>query len=246
MLSKNEIKYIRSLQVKKHRETEGKFIAEGAKWIEELLHTQPGWIENIYATDKWVKPAGKQPIAEAALRIEAYEMEKISALTHPGAVLALVRIPDTPQIAFDENSWNLVLDGIQDPGNFGSIVRIADWFGLKTLWCSKDCVDAYNTKVVQATMGSLCRINVIYTDLEKLPVQTPLPWYATAMHGKNVFGKMPEKGVLVIGNEGQGVRPELMAKATEKLTIPRIGKAESLNAAVATGILLSHLIPEKS
>lgn len=243
MLSKNEIKYIRSLQVKKHREEHQKFIGEGNKWVEDLLATQPEWLEKLYVTDRWKTPEGPSIPVEKIMRIEGYEMEKISALAQPAPALAVMKIPEPAQLSLDLTGWNLLLDGIQDPGNFGSILRIADWFGLKQIWCSNDCVDAYNPKVVQATMGSLCRVQVMYSDLEKLLQQTSLPCYATAMHGKSIYETMPEKGILIIGSEGQGVRPELMMRATEKLTIPRIGKAESLNAAVATGILLSHLIP---
>jgi len=242
MLSKNEIKYIRSLQVKKHRDTEGKFIAEGHKWVEELLKSNSEWVERVYATPQWEQPADKQIASNMVQPIESFEMEKITALSNPTTVLAVVRIPNNKPAIADTNKWNLLLDGIQDPGNLGSIIRIADWFGMQAIWCSEDCADAYNPKVVQATMGSLCRVQVNYTHLVSIIETTDLPAYATAMEGKNIMSMMPSAGLLIIGSEGKGVRPELIDKATQKITIPRIGEAESLNVAVATGIIVSRLV----
>ncbi len=242
MLSKNEIKYIRSLQVKKHRGTEGKFIAEGHKWVEELMKSNPDWVERVYVTPQWEQLADKQIASNMVQHIEPFEMEKITALSNPTTVLAVVRIPKYKPDIPDKNKWNLLLDGIQDPGNLGSIIRIADWFGMQAIWCSEDCADAYNPKVVQATMGSLCRVQVNYTHLVSIIETTDLPAYVTAMEGKNIMSMMPSSGLLIIGSEGKGVRPELMDKATQKITIPRIGEAESLNVAVATGIIVSRLV----
>jgi TrmH family RNA methyltransferase len=160
MLTKNEIKYIRLLQDKKHRDQEQRFVVEGTKWMEELLQWQPGWLENLYTTSSWMELHGKNIPSEKARIIQDFELEKISGLSHPAPVLAVCKKPAPSVQLFATGKWNLVLDGIQDPGNLGSIIRLADWFGQETVWCSTDCADAFNPKVVQATMGSLCRVHV--------------------------------------------------------------------------------------
>ena len=241
MLTRGEIKYIQSLQDKKHRDAERRFVAEGTKWIDELIKWQPGWIEKIYASETWAKEHNGHILSEKLEVVKDFEMEKISALSHPAPALALVKKPIYTHQAFDEDHWNLVLDGIQDPGNMGTIIRIADWFGLKAIWCSSDTVDAFNPKVVQSAMGSLCRVKVFYADLEDLLSVTDLPICITGMEGRNVFETKAHSGILVIGNEGKGVRPGVTSKASHTLSIPRIGHAESLNAAVATGIMIARL-----
>ncbi|MCU0387218.1 MAG: RNA methyltransferase [Chitinophagaceae bacterium] len=241
MLTKGEIKYIQSLQDKKHRDAAQRFVVEGAKWLEELIQWQPDWIEKILATKKWKEEHKRAADSFVVESIEDYEMEKISFLSQPSPVLAIARKPVHENPVFDHNRWNLVLDGIQDPGNLGTIIRIADWFGLPAIFCSSDTADAYNPKVVQATMGSLCRVKIIYGNLEKILSETDIPVFISAMQGNNIFDTNAQSGILVIGSEGKGVRPEVAAKASRKITIPRIGRAESLNAAVATGIMLARL-----
>jgi RNA methyltransferase, TrmH family len=174
-----------------------------------------------------------------------FEMEKISALSHPAPVVAVVHKPEKLAFPFSSHGWNLVLDGLQDPGNLGSIIRIADWFGLPAIWCSPDCADAFNPKVVQATMGSLCRVKVLYEDIEALLANAKLPVLVADMEG-TPFNEVHEKaGVLIIGSEGHGVREMVKKKVSGQITIPRIGGAESLNAAVAAGILVSRLTAPK-
>ena len=175
-------------------------------------------------------------------------MEKISGLAHPAQVIALVHKPKQAPSTFSPDHWNIVLDGIQDPGNLGSIIRIADWFGLPSIWCSPDCADAFNPKVVQSTMGSLCRVNVYYGKLEDLLRATTLPVMISGMEGTSLFEVKEKAGVLLIGSEGHGVRESIRIKATHRVTIPKIGHAESLNAAVATGIMIANLTaaPAKS
>ena len=245
MLTKSEIKHIRGLQDKKHRDESGLFVAEGAKWIEELLQWQPGWIEKIIADEEWISQMEGNLPGDQLCAVKSYEMEKISSLSSPASVIALVKRPIYDLPAFDPDRWNLVLDGIQDPGNLGSIIRIADWFGLTDIWCSKDTADAFGPKVVQATMGSLCRVRVHYCKLSDLLSSTPIPVYLTSMEGHNVFDTKAHCGILVIGSEGKGVRPEVAEKGSHTLSIPRIGHAESLNAAVAAGIIIARLTSPK-
>ncbi len=241
MLTKNEIKYIRLLQDKKHRDEEQRFVAEGTKWTEELVRWQPGWLETLYTTEDWMKEHGKSIPAGKAKIIPGFDLEKISGLSHPAPVVAVCKKPARSVQPFASGAWNLALDGIQDPGNLGSIIRLADWFGLGAVWCSLDCADAFNPKVVQATMGSLCRVNVLYGNLEEWLSEASLPVFVTGMEGRNVFEMKTHEGILVIGSEGKGVRPVVSEKATHTLTIPRIGHAESLNAAVAAGIMVANL-----
>ncbi len=245
MLTKSEIKHIQSLQDKKHRDAAGRFIAEGTKWMEELIAWQPGWIEKVYALPSWAREHGHRLKAGQVQPAQDFELKKISALATPGPVVAVVRKPIYELRPFHEDQWNLVLDGIQDPGNLGSIIRIADWFGLTAIWCSSDTVEAFNPKVVQSSMGSLCRVQIYYTSLESMLASTSMPICVTDMAGSNIFETRAHKGVVVIGSEGKGVRPEIAALASHILAIPRIGHAESLNAAVATGIIVAKLTSAK-
>jgi TrmH family RNA methyltransferase len=241
MLTKNEIKYIRLLQDKKHRDIENRFVVEGTKWLQDLLQWQPELLETLYTTESWISAHGSGIEKQKVRIIADFDLEKISALAHPAPVIAVVRKPEKEKLPFSQHQWNIVLDGIQDPGNLGSIIRIADWFGLPAIWCSTDCADAFNPKVVQATMGSLCRVLVQYIDLENWLTGTNLPVYMSGMEGKSLFDIHEKTGILVIGSEGKGVRKEIAAKATHFITIPRLGHAESLNAAVATGIMVAKL-----
>ncbi|HTN36092.1 MAG TPA: RNA methyltransferase [Arachidicoccus sp.] len=244
MISKNELKYIQSLYHKKARDKENAFIVEGPKMVEELLHSTftvkkiwsvPGlWLENHPDLDT-------EPITDA-------ELHKASHLNTPNQVIAVVRPNPLPvELPNVRQKLVLMLDGIQDPGNFGTLIRIADWFGVDFIVASKDCADCYNPKVVQSTMGSIFRIPVYYTDLpEYLANQTvPVPIYGALLNGKplgEALNQAPfQSGVLIIGNESKGIRAALLPLITTAIRIPAFGKAESLNAAVAAGILLSHL-----
>jgi TrmH family RNA methyltransferase len=248
MLSKNEINYIRLLKDKKQRDAENSYVVEGIRALKEYLFACPNQIHKIYATPEGKFDASLIPKIIPLTQVTEMEMEKISFLKQPTPFLAVVKKSVLPPHKIHTGGWNLCLDTIQDPGNLGTIIRIADWFGLSQIWCSEDCADAYNPKVVQSAMGSLARVSVAYTSLQKLLSGTPMPVYAAAMSGENVFEINVKYGTLIIGNEGNGIRDEIMKLASHKVTIPRIGGAESLNAAVATGILLSHLTspPAKS
>lgn len=239
MLSKAQIKHIQSLQRNKFRAQYQQYLAEGAKIIPELIRGGAN-IAYLYALPAWI--AQNAPLLRQypinAESITEDELAKISALATPNQVLAVISIPESPTTTTLEGI-NLALDGIRDPGNLGTIVRTADWFGVKRVYCSLDCVDLYNPKTVQATMGSIGRVEVIYTELEKLFEANPhIPVFAADMVGENLYNKqLPAEGILLIGSESHGVSPTLLGYA-DAITIPRYGSAESLNAALAAGIVL--------
>lgn len=245
MLKKSKIKYIQSLSQKKLREEEGLFIAEGPKIVEEILHAPNVETVEIFATGEWIRQNRHwtERLAQKVFEITEDELIRISALQTPNQVLGLFRHPVFPPVETG-NRVSLMLDGIQDPGNLGTIVRCADWFGVQQVICSTDCVDVFNSKVVQSTMGSICRVQVIYRDLIKFIRDQPsLDVYAATLNGGDVSRLSPiEQGIILIGNESRGIRAELLETVNHQITIPRKGNAESLNAAVATGIILSHLV----
>ncbi len=238
MLSKNEIKDIQSLSHKKFRKALKLFVAEGPKIVSELMHLVPEQIEQIYAIDEWAPSLAG--FDKKIIRITPEELERITTLKTPNQVLALVRFFDEKEPVGEE--FTIYLDTIQDPGNLGTIIRTADWFGIKQVVCNEGCADVYNTKVVQSTMASIARVSVYYDDGSWLKKQEG-PVYAAALDGRSIYDyEKKMKGVLVIGNESKGISEEVMAYCTEKITIPAKGGAESLNAAVAAGIILSHLV----
>jgi len=241
MLSKKEIKYIQSLALKKHRDDTGLFVAEGPKIVHELAQHFPAYIQMLYAVKEWVKENAGLIDASKIREVSEDELERLSQLHTPNKVIVVLKKfhVDKPV----RPSFLLYLDEIQDPGNFGTIIRIADWFGVHHVVCSHGCADLYNPKVVQSTMASIARVQVHYDEDEQWLLKQQLPVYAATLNGKPVYGHAKIKeGILLIGNESKGLRKELVEKATEELTIPRLGSAESLNAAVATGIILSHLL----
>ena len=176
--------------------------------------------------------------------ISVTDLEKISSLKTPQQVIALIKIPDWPVLDHIKlsNKFSLVLDGVQDPGNLGTIIRIADWFGIKNIICSDDTVDAYNPKVVQASMGSLARVDIHYVDLSDVLPKIKLPLFGALLDGENIYGTdFGNEGLILMGNEGNGLRPEIQKLVTKAITIPRIGQAESLNVAVATALFCSEV-----
>ncbi|HNF29004.1 MAG TPA: RNA methyltransferase [Chitinophagaceae bacterium] len=236
MLSKNDIKYIQSLCHKKQRGIEKLFIAEGPKILEELLNSSFE-IEKIYATKDYLSKL--DTYNNNIIEISEIEMNKVSQLSTPSTVIALVK--QKPDYYSNlTNKLNLVLDGIQDPGNLGTIIRIADWYGVENIFCTNDTVDWYNNKVIQSTMGSFVRVNIWYGNVEEILTNHKLPVYGAVLNGNNLFENTDAKeGFLIIGNEGKGIRTNLLPVINYPVTIPKKGGAESLNAAVATGILLS-------
>lgn len=243
MLVKSQVKYIQSLSQKKSRDEEGVFIAEGPKIINELLSTPNIEVQQLYAVKDWISQhPGMQ--AGSVIEVNEQELERISFLQTPNQVLGIFRKPVFPKITSYREQLSLMLDAIQDPGNMGTIIRCADWFGIKTVICSRESADVFSPKVVQSTMGSITRVQVIYEDLPAFMEQHPgLPAYAATLHGTNLYDLQPvSDGILVIGNESKGIREELLKLCRHRITIPRKGQAESLNAAVATGIILSHIV----
>ncbi len=238
MLSKNEIKHIQSLYHKKQRDEKGLFLVEGKKMAQELLNSN-FLIHKIYATTVWLQQNDAQkPITTI---VTDDELKKISQLTTPNEVLMIVEAikASTPKI-FNQQ-LTLVVDDLQDPGNFGSIIRIADWFNIPQIICSNNTVDVYNFKVLQATMGSFLRVHIAYTNLEDYLSKTNQPIYGALLKGNNIFEtQLIKDGYLIIGNEGKGISNSLQQLITNPITIPKFGSAESLNAAIATGIIVSH------
>ncbi len=237
MVSKNQIKLITSLQQKKYRKQHELFFAEGIKVIQELLNSN----FELYHLFSVEAIFDGLPQNKVTLISEA-ELKKISALTTPNTCLALFRIPEEKPIV--ESGLILALDDIRDPGNLGTILRLSDWFGISHVVCSNETVDIYNPKVVQATMGSITRVNVVYTDLEAFLDKAELPVFGTFMDGANIYDqKLPENGIIVMGNEANGISASIEKRTTERISIPRFGNlqlTESLNVATATAIILSE------
>ena len=237
MLSKNQIKLITSLQQKKQRFTNQLFFAEGIKVIQELVESNFELV-HLYTTQNDFEEVSQ----DKKTLISENELKKISALATQNSCLAVFRIPIEKKII--ESGLILALDCIRDPGNLGTILRLCDWFGIDQIVCSKDAVDIYNPKVVQATMGSIARVNVNYIDLENFIGQTQLPVFGTFMQGSTIYKTdLPQEGIIVMGNEANGISSELEKLIKNRLTIPRFGslqKTESLNVATATAIVLSE------
>jgi TrmH family RNA methyltransferase len=237
MVTKSELKYIQSLSDKKVRLETGCFIAEGVKLVGEMIAA--GYpLKAVYALDSWESP----DISLEVTRIEAFELEKMSMLQTPNQVLAVAMMPHKKEVLNLEGPLTIVLDGIQDPGNMGTIIRTADWFGITQIVASEDTVDVYNPKVIGATMGSFMRVSVTYKNLAEWIPTVKLPVYGALLEGENVFTiKTPQKGLLVIGSEGKGIRENILEFITHPVTIPKIGDAESLNAGIAAGIIVAQL-----
>ena len=245
MLSKTHSKYIQSLHHKKFRDADNVFIAEGNKTVPELLAAGNFECKEIMATAEWLQQNSlflQKSYHGVVHELLPHELEKVSAMATAGEVMGVFKKKPFEKINV-KGKISLVLDTIQDPGNLGTIIRIADWFGIKNIICSDGCADMYNPKVVQSTMGSLGRMNIVYTDIVNwLKENKNIKAYSAALNGKPVQQyKGLKEGLIVIGNESKGISNEVMELCAEKITIPKLGQAESLNAAVATGIILSHL-----
>ena len=236
-MNNNELKYIQSFAHKKHWDQESVFIVEGPKLVKELLESD--WtIEKIYASSEWLNTQG--PLGVPTEQVDEIILERISQFKTANQVLALVKkkVVNAP-LNFDKE-LTLVLDGIQDPGNFGAIIRTADWFGVKQILVSEDNAGLYNPKVIQSTMGSFLRVQVAQYNIEAVLSTSKLPIYGAVLSGAPLSRtKMQAPCFLVIGNESKGIRQNLQPFITHPVTITSFGAAESLNAAVATGILLS-------
>lgn len=234
MLSKNQIKFVHSLELKKNRKREQLFVAEGPKVVGDLLRAgfRP---HSIFSTNS--RQNGQFVTEE--------ELQRISFLQHPQEVLAVFEIPDSELLPVNPNGLSLALDGIQDPGNLGTIIRIADWFGIDAIYCSQETADVYNPKVVQATMGSIAHVPITYCNLVELLSKVECPIYGTLLDGEDVYQKELQKnGIIVMGNEGNGISQEVRSMITHRLLIPNFSNsketAESLNVAIATAITCSE------
>ena len=237
MVSKNQIKLITGLQQKKYRNEHQLFLAEGVKVIQELLQSNIV-LDHLFETESIFETV---PAAQKTLIKEA-DMKRMSALNTPSSCLAVFHIPAPKPIDF--KGLIVALDDIRDPGNLGTIIRLCDWFGVTQLLCSKETVDLYNPKVIQATMGSVSRVQVNYVDLATFISETTLPVFGTFMDGKNIYKEsLPSEGILIFGNEANGISPALEQKIKNRIAIPRFGnlqQTESLNVATATAIFLSE------
>ena len=242
MLSKNQIKYVRQLEQKKFRRREGCFVAEGPKVVGDLLAS--GFhCRQLFATAEWdSRGADFQEVT-------ADELQRLSFLQHPQQVVGVFELPPashpsplTSHLSPLTSHLALALDGVQDPGNLGTIIRVADWFGIGTIYCSEDTADAWNPKVVQATMGSIARVEMVYTDLEALLQQTRVPVYGTLLDGENIYTQpLTAEGIIVMGNEGNGISQPIRRLIGHKLLIPAFHQGpESLNVAIATAIVCSE------
>ena len=248
MISKAKLKLIHSLENKKGRRENGLFVAEGPKVVGDLLSRFP--VKLVVAVDEWIKNNSDLLRDAEIVEVSDEELRKASLLQHPQEVLALFELPcDTadalgilPLLSSDE-VLSLALDGVQDPGNLGTIIRVADWFGIENIFCSTNTADAYSPKVIQATMGSIARVHLYYTDLEQLlqSLPTDYPVYGTLLDGEDIYSqKLTRGGLIVMGNEGKGISPAIRPLINHRLLIPNYPKgrptADSLNVAIATAI----------
>ncbi len=251
MISKNQIKFIKQLEMKKYRQREGLFVAEGPKVVGDLLAAGYEPVM-LFATDEW-KPA--TALHTSSVNVTPDELRKLSFLQHPQQVLAVFPIAaplNPPKGGMNDTYLGglrgatdglvLALDGVQDPGNLGTIIRIADWFGIDDIVCSHDTADCWSPKVVQATMGSIARVNICYTDLREYLASSPLPICGTLLDGIDIYQQpLPTQAIIVMGNEGNGISPDIRQMVTHKLLIPQFRPgAESLNVAIATAIVCSE------
>ncbi|WP_329805812.1 TrmH family RNA methyltransferase [Flavobacterium facile] len=236
MVSKNQIKLINSLQQKKYRKLHNLFIAEGKKVIQELIDANFS-LEHLFVTK-----ANLFDSRYDSELISDSELKKISALTTANDCLAVFKIKEVSSNS--SSGLELALDNIKDPGNMGTIIRLCDWFGISKIVCTEETVDIYNPKVVQATMGSLARVEVLYTNLANYLKATDVAIFGTFMDGENIYKQgLPAKGIIVMGNEANGISEEIESLVTQKISIPRFGslqQTESLNVATATAVILSE------
>jgi len=240
MLSINEVKHVNALKIKKYRNKYNEFIAEGKKVITELIQNQ--FICKQLYMDSTIDDSIGFPENIKKKIISESDFKKISGQKNPSNILGIFEKPPQDELKTIDN-WVIALDNIQDPGNLGTIIRIADWFGVAHIICSENCVDAYNSKTIQASMASIANIKIIETDLVSFIKQhSTAPVFGAVLNGKN-YNKIeyPKKGILLIGNEGNGICEQLLPLIHQAITIPKIGKAESLNAAIATGLLIARI-----
>lgn len=245
MFSKQQQKYVQSLQIKKYRQEHQRFLVEGAKSVVELLNADFE-IELLLCTERFFLENEKKLKKISVEQISQSELEKSGTLQSNDAALAVVKMRENKFLVADENEFVLILDDIRDPGNLGTILRIADWYGIKKVICSENTVDFYNPKVISASMGSFSRIDVYYSIIseyiESINKHVNIEIIGTFLNSENVHRfEFPTNGYIVLGNESKGISAEVEKFITKKITIPRFGHAESLNVGIATAVVLDNL-----
>ena len=239
MISRNQIKFVKSLQQKKQRILNKSFVVESTKNVLEILDSSYE-VSHIFATSRWIDSNKISSIIEIN-EVTKNDLKRISGLKTPSEVIAIVKIPEL-QKNFDFSGINIALDNIKDPGNFGTIIRTCDWYGIKNIYCSENSVDLYNPKLVQSTMGSISRVNVFYTNLNRMisNLKDCVVVYGTAINGTDIQEcEISENSLIVFGNESHGISQEIINLTKEKITITKKGQAESLNVSVSVGIILN-------
>ncbi len=247
MLSKNQLKQVQSLQLKKFREQNSLFIAEGVKTVVEILAFNPSLVQTVYATSSFIQKNQDLLVSSTAIITEVNEddLRKLSLQNSPNAVLAVCHfLPQNKEALFNaETDVTFYLDDIRDPGNLGTIIRLCDWFGMTNLFCSPNCCELYNPKVIQASMGAFLRVNVQYIELQQLLVKQPFKRvYGAQLNGKNIYHENLRGGLMILGNEANGINPENQKYISNPITIPAHpdSRGESLNAAMAASIIASE------
>lgn len=247
MLSKSQIRFITSLQQKKFRKAHGVFVVEGAKSVQEFIQSDYEVTQVFFTLDTLAK-MGKIPQTIKFNEVTVDELKKISSLKTPQGVLALVKVPEDYDFVKEDfmSKFTLVLDDVQDPGNMGTIIRTADWFGFQHLICSVGSVDVFNPKTIQATMGSLSRVKIHYMDLQKLFSTIDIPVFGALLDGKPIYScDFGSEGFIVLGNEGKGISDEVIGYIDHPVTIPRVGQTESLNVAISAALFCAEIVRPK-
>jgi TrmH family RNA methyltransferase len=240
MLSKADIKYIKSLQIKKYRKHEQRFTVEGAKSVQELLNSD-FTVHQVIGTAEFlsnIRPGEGTELIEVSEKI----LEGLGEFQSNNTVVAVAGMKTNRSFQLEAREFGLVLDDIRDPGNLGTIIRTADWYGINHIIASEETADFYNPKVISATMGSFTRMNIFYTSLPEYLSNTKAKVFGAFLDGKDVHGiTFDAGGLIVIGNESRGISPDVERCVTDRITIPRVGKAESLNAAIATAVICDNI-----
>lgn len=242
MISKNQFQRISSLQHGKYRQKYNQFLVEGAKAVKELLKSDYKITELIIDQD-YQEKLSEFYSHPSLIETDSNNFKKLSALENPQGILAVAEMKENSiELENFKNTWTIGLDRIQDPGNLGTIIRLADWYGIENIFCNRGTVDFYNPKVIQATMGSFLRVKIVYGDLLEFISTNTIVSYATAMSGESIYQSKHKAGMILIGNEGSGLDEKLIQISAKSLSIPRKGKSESLNAGVAAGIIIDRLL----
>lgn len=244
MISKNQIKQVKALHLKKFRDEEGLFIAEGVKIVSEIIQFRPEMIEYLFATEQFIH-ANSTSLGKIKnlVTISDTELERISTMQTPNQVLAVcTKFPNQDPSIDMNKQFTLYLDDIRDPGNLGTILRIADWFGIHEIFVSEKSTELYNPKTIQAAMGAFLRVRIHYLSLDKVLGHSKAPVYGAVLNGENIYKQKLQNGLIIIGNEANGISEENLRKVSHPITIPAstANETESLNAAMATSIICSE------